>query len=104
VRTRDLHKLIRSLSLQQKKALQSWLPDLIRYDARVERRRDQQSSRVMSKDDNKTYRQVSVRCGKESCKCNNGKLHGPYWYAYWSEKGKTRSLYIGKKLPKRKPR
>jgi hypothetical protein len=71
---------------------------LIRNDAREERRRDQQSNRVKSKDDNKTYRQVSVRCGKEGCKCNDGKLHGPYWYAYWSEGGMTRSKYVGKKL------
>ena len=37
---------------------------------------------------------------KERCKCAEGKLHGPYWYAYWSEGGKTRSQYIGKRLPK----
>jgi hypothetical protein len=48
----------------------------------------------------KTYRLERVRCGKEICKCVEGKLHGPYWYAYWTEKGKTRSQYIGKRLPK----
>ena len=25
--------------------------------------------------------------------------HGPYWYAYWKEDGRTRSQYIGKELP-----
>ena len=25
------------------------------------------------------------------------KLHGPYWYAYWSEGGKTMSQYICRK-------
>ena len=48
----------------------------------------------------KTYRSEMVRCGKESCKCADGKLHGPYWYVYWSEGGKTRSQCVGKQLPK----
>ncbi len=45
----------------------------------------------------KTYRQEYVRCGKERCKrCADGAGHGPYWYAYWSEKGRTKKRYIGK--------
>ena len=45
----------------------------------------------------KTYRQEYVRCGKEGCKkCSTGPGHGPYWYAYWSEGGRTRKQYIGK--------
>jgi hypothetical protein len=43
-----------------------------------------------------TFRQETVRCGKEGCtKCP----HGPYWYAYWREDGRLRSRYIGKELP-----
>lgn len=43
-----------------------------------------------------TYRQEWVKCGKAQCKrCP----HGPYWYAYWSEKGKLHKRYIGKNLP-----
>ncbi|MDQ3820037.1 MAG: hypothetical protein M3362_20500 [Acidobacteriota bacterium] len=49
--------------------------------------------------DNKTYRLVSIRCGKEGCHCNEDIGHGTYWYAYWSEKGRTKSKYVGKKLP-----
>lgn len=41
-----------------------------------------------------TYRQERVSCGK-NCK---GCPHGPYWYGYWSEGGKTHSKYIGKNL------
>jgi hypothetical protein len=48
----------------------------------------------------KTYRLQVIRCGKETCKCRKGNLHGPYWYACWVENGKTKSQYIGKKLPK----
>ena len=43
-----------------------------------------------------TFRQEMVRCGKQGCtKCP----HGPYWYAYWREGGRTRSRYVGKDLP-----
>jgi DNA-binding SARP family transcriptional activator len=47
-----------------------------------------------------TYRQQYTRCGKQRChKCKEGSGHGPYWYAYWSEKGRTVSKYIGTHLP-----
>lgn len=41
-----------------------------------------------------TYRLEWVLCGK-GCK---GCPHGPYWYCYWKEDGKTKSKYIGKTL------
>jgi hypothetical protein len=38
-----------------------------------------------------------VRCGKPTCKrCP----HGPYWYGYFREGGRLRSVYIGKRLPR----
>ena len=41
------------------------------------------------------YRQEHVRCGKASCsRCP----HGPYWYAYWREDGRTRKRYVGRHL------
>jgi DNA-binding SARP family transcriptional activator/Flp pilus assembly protein TadD len=47
-----------------------------------------------------TYRQQFTRCGKERCrKCREGTGHGPYWYAYWSENGRTVSKYIGLQRP-----
>src|SRR5947207_7102410 len=47
-----------------------------------------------------TYRQQYTRCGKERCrKCKEGAGHGPYWYAYWSENGRTISKYVGMRLP-----
>lgn len=39
-----------------------------------------------------TYQLERVHCGKHRCR----KLHGPYWYGYWTERGKTRSIYIGR--------
>lgn len=43
-----------------------------------------------------TYRQEEVTCGKQTCTTCP---HGPYWYAYWKEDGKTQSRYIGRHLP-----
>ena len=47
-----------------------------------------------------TYRQEHVRCGKQRCTTCP---HGPYWYAYWKEGGRTRSRYIGRHLPGEAP-
>lgn len=43
-----------------------------------------------------SYRQEQVRCGKAGC---SACPHGPYWYAYWKEDGRTRKQYIGRHLP-----
>ena len=42
-----------------------------------------------------TYRSQFVRCGKDCTACP----HGPYWYAFWKEDGRSRSQYIGGVLP-----
>lgn len=42
------------------------------------------------------YRQEHVRCGRDGCA---GCPHGPYWYAHWTEDGRTRKRYIGRHLP-----
>lgn len=48
-----------------------------------------------------TLRLELVNCGKGACKACGGRrpAHGPYWYAYWKENGRTKSRYIGKELP-----
>lgn len=47
-----------------------------------------------------SYRQEHVNCGKDRCRSCP---HGPYWYAYWKEDGRTRSRYIGRHLPGESP-
>jgi hypothetical protein len=42
-----------------------------------------------------SYRREEVRCGRDCRACP----HGPYWYAYWKEGGRSRSQYIGRDLP-----
>jgi hypothetical protein len=45
-----------------------------------------------------TFRYETVRCGKANCtRCP----HGPYWYAYWKEGGRTLSRYVGRVLPEK---
>jgi hypothetical protein len=41
---------------------------------------------------NATIRKEYVRCGKLDCQSK----HGPYYYAYWKDNGKTNKKYIGK--------
>jgi hypothetical protein len=41
-----------------------------------------------------TYERKPILCGKKGC----NKLHGPYWYAFWTAGGRVRSVYIGKKF------
>lgn len=46
------------------------------------------------------YRQEFIKCNNPRCKkCQEGGAHGPYWYRFWWESGKTRKEYIGKNLP-----
>jgi hypothetical protein len=35
-----------------------------------------------------------VICGKPGCRCQRGKKHGPLFYLYWKEQGRSRSLYV----------
>ncbi|HED04250.1 MAG TPA: hypothetical protein ENI60_05735 [Candidatus Fraserbacteria bacterium] len=44
-----------------------------------------------------TIRSEYRKCGK-ACKCNGGKGHGPYRYAYWWVGGRTRSRSLGKDI------
>ena len=34
------------------------------------------------------------RCGKPSCRCTAGELHGPYHYRVWREDGQRRKAYV----------
>ena len=35
-----------------------------------------------------------TRCGKPSCRCTSGELHGPYAYLRWRECGVQRRRYV----------
>src|ERR1700731_1184237 len=47
-----------------------------------------------------SYQRKFTRCNKQGCRrCAEGPGHGPYWYAFWWEGGRTRTRYLGKTLP-----
>lgn len=93
-------KSLHSLSLDQLLELSAVIRQLIQAAKEAEKRHRQRMRWTEDEGrDHNTYRLVSVRCGKENCKCTQGSGHGPYWYAFWSEQGKTKSKYIGKKRP-----
>jgi hypothetical protein len=99
---REIKKSVRALPPRKLKKLYAWLPTLISA-AEAEKRvgaTTRRATRKRRQTINRTYCLERVRCGKENCKCANGQLHGPYWYAYWTEGGRTKSQYVGKKLPK----
>jgi hypothetical protein len=35
-------------------------------------------------------------CGKPTCRCKQGTLHGPYWVRRWRDKGKQRKVYVAR--------
>ena len=43
-----------------------------------------------------TFQQKYIKCKKKNCsRCP----HGPYWYAFYRDGSKVKSVYIGKTLP-----
>jgi hypothetical protein len=103
---RDAKRSLRSLTPDQLRKLEVWLHELIEQTNIEGREHLPRGSKAADKKQvgQKTYRLERVRCGSKKCKCTSGELHGPYWYAYWSEGGRTRSEYVGKKLPAKKNR
>jgi len=103
MKLREIKRSISALPPKELDKLDAWLHVLIKDRESQKRVRGpvkQHEVLQAHRTARKTYRLELVRCGRKSCKCAEGKLHGPYWYAYWSEGGKTRSQYIGKRLPK----
>jgi hypothetical protein len=74
-----------------------------------ENREERESERIWE-ERNKTvvsvrYVQESTRCGKPTCKCAEGELHGPYWYRIETlGNGKRKKTYHGKKAAPRNGR
>ncbi len=52
-----------------------------------------------------TYQRQYRRCGNPRCQaCRAGeKGHGPYWYAYYRDQRRLKSMYLGKHLPSSHP-
>jgi hypothetical protein len=99
---REIKCSVRALKPKQLVKLDVWLHTLLEAKELMEHERRNSKQREILKANqttHKSYRLESVRCGKPGCKCARGELHDPYWYAYWSQSGKTKSEYVGKHLP-----
>jgi hypothetical protein len=104
MKLREIKQSISALPQKELTKLDTWLHALLEdHQSKKRKRSTTKQNEVLQAHQtaHKTYRLERIRCGKENCKCAEGKLHGPYWYAYWTKNGKTKSQYIGKKLPKR---
>jgi hypothetical protein len=103
MKLREIKQAIGAMPPKELVKLDTWLHTLLEDQKSKKRVRGpikQHEVLQAHRTSHNTYRLERVRCGKEVCKCRKGSLHGPYWYAYWIENGKTKSQYIGKKLPK----
>jgi hypothetical protein len=43
-----------------------------------------------------SYRREYRKCGKPTCKCAHGELHGPYLVAYYREGKRLKKRYLGR--------
>ena len=103
---RDAKRSLRGLTPDQLRKLSGWLHELIESADKDGRESlpNKHDTKEKKQAGRKTYRLERVRCGSKKCKCASGELHGPYWYVYWTDGGRTRSQYVGKRLPTRKKR
>ena len=98
----QIKQAVRRLSLAEIRRLDEWLHKITlkaEEAAQAERNRPRRQVVEERTVENSTYRLEGVRCGKDKCKCAEGKLHGPYWYCYMRVEGRVKSKYVGKKLP-----
>ncbi|CAA9322258.1 hypothetical protein AVDCRST_MAG94-1511 [uncultured Leptolyngbya sp.] len=99
----DIQRRILKLTPQEMETLSAWLKVALKESKQEEALRQVPLKKgrevVETRSAGKiTYRRELVKCGKKKCKCNKGKLHGPYWYTYsWNGK-KLSSTYLGKTL------
>lgn len=103
---RDAKRSLKGLTPDQLRKLDVWLHELIAGAERDARPQTDNGHDAAEKKQagRKTYQLELVRCGSKKCKCAWGESHGPYWYAYWTEGGRTKSQYVGKRLPTEKKR
>ena len=93
-------KALRALSIVQLVELGGLVREMIQRAKEDEKLRASKERKVIEEKvrDKKTYRLISIRCGKDNCRCAKNSGHGPYWYTFWSEGGRTKCRYVGKKF------
>ena len=90
---RQVKRLLSDLPFEDQEKLHAFLGQLLK-PAEVERA--PVDATLRTREAVFWYRSEAVRCGKATCACREGKLHGPYVYKYWREGGRLRKKYVGK--------
>jgi hypothetical protein len=93
---------VEKLGLEDLRDLHAWITELMmeRIDAEVNWQPPTDENTVeVQKVGTSCYQLQLVKCGKPGCKCEGGKLHGPYWYVYQRKDGRLTKKYIGKQRP-----
>ena len=98
----SLQASISRLNLDEKQQLYNWLGQQLQEQSLTGI--DISQGKIGTRNyGGRTYVAQKRRCGKLACSCMDGEIlevgHGPYWYAYWNEDGKTRNSYVGKRAP-----
>jgi len=93
---KTLQSALAQFSLQELQELDARLHRLIEEKAAEQQQKAGREVVEVRRKGGRTYRLEKVYCGK-GCR---GCPHGPYWYAYWKEGGRTRSAYMSKTLKK----
>ena len=92
----SIHKMkenIRNLKLPELRNLDRFIQ---RQIEKAELAKEKEHLAAKKKPPTVSYQLEYVKCGRDGCKCQRGELHGPYWFGYYSRKGKLISRYIGK--------
>ena len=55
-----------------------------------------ESAKTLPKTAAVTLQEQWTRCGKPTCRCAAGFLHGPYVYLFWREGGRQHKSYVRK--------
>jgi hypothetical protein len=90
-----LQAAIRRLTDADLRGLDNWLHQVIaeRTEELEEQKRPGREVITRVVKPGGTMQLELVRCGKPACRSCP---HGPYWYRYWKESGRTKSKYVGK--------
>jgi len=98
----SLQTSIYCLSVDEQKQLHEWLGKHLEEQAFAEVGVHRSEAEPRNYE-GRTYVLQKRRCGKLHCSCMDGEIlevgHGPYWYAYWNDNGKTKNKYVGKRAP-----
>ncbi len=70
---------------------------LTEYEREYERIESEFSHLVFHDEIKGTLIEKYVKCGRAGCPCNQGKLHGPYYYIEIIQNGKQTFQYVKKK-------